>query len=266
MRIERCDSLSKALVLAAALTLSGCVTSSETGRSHLELMSHGEETSLGLQSFQDIKKQTPISKDAAANAMVQRVGQRIAAVAQMDGAQWEFVLFESKEPNAFCLPGGKVGVYSGILPITKDDAGLAAVLGHEIAHATQHHGNERISRSMALNGLGSLVGLSMSASGASPRTMALFQNLYTPGVQIGTELPHSRTQESEADLVGLRYMARAGYNPEASLAFWQRFAEFNSKSGGGGTLFFLRTHPTDAQRIAQIQAALPAAKAEYRPR
>lgn len=266
MRIERCDFVIKTLSLAAAVTFSGCVTSSETGRSHLELISQGQEATLGLQSFQEIKKQTPVSKDAAATAMVQRVGQRIAAVAQMEGAQWEFVLFESKEPNAFCLPGGKVGVYTGILPITKDEAGLAAVLGHEIAHATQHHGNERMSRSMVLNGVGSLVGASMSASGASPRAMALFQNLYTPGVQIGAELPHSRTQESEADLVGLRYMARGGYNPEASLAFWQRFAELNNRGGGGSTPFFLRTHPTDAQRIAQIQAALPAAKAEYHPR
>lgn len=253
-------------VLGSLLLFTGCETSQETGRSRLSILPASQEMSLGIQSFDELKKTTPVSKNAQGNAMVQRVGQRIAQVVQMPGAQWEFVLFESKEPNAFCLPGGKVGVYTGLLPIAKDDAGLAAVLGHEIAHATEHHGNERMSRAMVINGIGAIANAGMAAKGADPKTVTLFQSLYTPTTQIASELPHSRAQESEADLVGLKYMARAGYDPEASLQFWQRFADFNKSSGGGGTPYYLRTHPTDEQRIRSIQAALPAAKAEYRPR
>ena len=255
-----------AALAAATLLLSGCATSEETGRSRLSLLPVGQEMALGIQSFNELKKTTPISKDAKATAMVQRVGKRIADAVQMQGAQWEFVLFESKEPNAFCLPGGKVGVYTGLLPIARDDAGLAAVLGHEIAHATEHHGNERMSRAMLINGVGAVANASLASGGANPRTVALFQNLYTPGTQLISELPHSRTQESEADIVGLKYMARAGYDPEAAVGFWQRFAAYNKSAGGGGTLYYLRTHPTDEQRIRNIQAYLPVAKAEYRPR
>src|SRR5487761_2358443 len=135
-----------------AAVLAGCNTVPVTGRSQLNLMSTGQEMQLGLTSFDQLKKETPISKDAAANALVQKVGQRIAAVAgkDMPGAQWEFVVFDSQEANAFCLPGGKVGVYTGILPITQDEAGLATVIVHEVAHASQHHGAERMSDAMAV--------------------------------------------------------------------------------------------------------------------
>ena len=251
-------------LVSLIVALTGCSTAPETGRSQLILMSSQQEATLGLQSFQQLKKQTPVSKDASATATLQRVGQRIAQVANMPGAQWEFVLFESKEPNAFCLPGGKVGVYTGILPITQDDAGLAAVIGHEVAHAVLRHGNERVSRSMAVQGLGALIGAGIGISAADPRAVQAFQQLYGIGSQVGVELPHSRDQESEADRVGLRFMARAGYNPDASLAFWQRFASVNAQHGGGPPSF-LRTHPTDETRVRQIQQWLPEAKAQYKP-
>src|ERR1044072_3883979 len=149
------------LSCVASLLLTGCATVPVTGRKQLSFVSSDQEMQLGLTSFEQLKKEVPISKDPAANAMVQRVGQRIAAAAGPDlpNAKWEFVVFESKEANAFCLPGGKIGVYTGILPITKDEAGLATVLGHEIAHATAHHGAERMSQQMVAQGIGELGGV-----------------------------------------------------------------------------------------------------------
>src|ERR1041384_5959479 len=129
---------------------SSCTTVPETGRHQVNLISSSEEMQLGLTSFEKMKQDVAVSKDAAANALVQKVGKRIAVVAPLPNAQWEFVVFESKEANAFCLPGGKVGVYTGIPPITKEEAGLATVLGHEIGHAVAHHGAERISEALAL--------------------------------------------------------------------------------------------------------------------
>lgn len=251
------------IALAAATIFtglfSGCGTVPVTGRSQLNLMSPGEEMQLGLTSFEEMKKQTPISKDAAANALVQRVGQRIAAVAgkDMPEAQWEFVVFDSKEANAFCLPGGKVGVYTGILPITNDEAGLATVLGHEIAHAVARHGGERMSQAMVIQGGGSLLGLGMQKT--DPKWQAAAMVAYGYGTKLGAELPHSRAQESEADHIGLIYMARAGYPPEAAVEFWQRFGEFN-KQQGGDTPWFLRTHPLDETRVKQLQGWIPEAK------
>lgn len=248
-------------VLAAWLT--GCTTVPVTGRSQFNLMSSGQEMQLGLTSFTDLKKQTPISQNAAVNALVQKVGKRIAAVAQPDmpGAQWEFVVFESKEVNAFCLPGGKVGVFTGILPISKDEAGMATVLGHEIAHAVARHGGERMSEAMLIQTGGQLLDASLANS--DPRWQAVAAVAYGLGSQVGVALPHSRAQESEADQIGLRYMARAGYDPEAAVGFWQRFAAYSAQQGNN-TPAFLRTHPTDATRVQQLQQWLPKAKAEYR--
>jgi predicted Zn-dependent protease len=257
--------LTLALITFSAAFWSGCSTVPVTGRSQLNLMSPSQEMQLGLTSFNDVKKQTPISKDPAANALVQKVGKRIAAVAgpDMPNAQWEFVVFESKEANAFCLPGGKVGVYTGILPITKDEAGLATVLGHEIAHAVARHGGERMSEAMLMQTGGEILGTSLSS--ADPRAQAAAVVAYGLTTKLGRELPHSRKQESEADEIGLIYMARAGYDPEAAIAFWQRFAAYNQQHGGSEGLVFLRTHPTDEKRIAQLRALMPRAKAEYHP-
>ena len=245
------------------LLLSGCLTVPETGRRQVMLISSSQEMQLGLSAFQQMKKETPVSRDPAVNAMVQRVGRRIAAVAELPGAQWEFVVFDSKQANAFCLPGGKVGIYTGILPITKDEAGLATVIGHEIAHAVARHGAERVSEGILLQTGGGLLGASLSS--ADPRTQVLVMTAYGIGAKVGRELPHSRGQESEADHIGLIYMARAGYDPEAAVGFWQRFADHSRSQGGGGTPAFLRTHPLDTVRIQQIQQWLPEAKANYRP-
>jgi predicted Zn-dependent protease len=260
--------MKKFLVLGMAVSTialwTGCSSVPVTGRSQLNLMSTGEEAQLGLSSFDSLKKETPISKDAAANALVQKVGKRIAAVAgkDMPDAQWEFVVFESKEANAFCLPGGKVGVYTGILPITKDEAGMATVLGHEIAHAVARHGGERMTQAQIV-ALGSSA-LGQTLAKTDPRVQSVANVAYGVTTKVGYELPHSRAQESEADQIGLIYMARAGYDPEASVAFWQRFAEF-SKAQGSATPAFLRTHPTDETRIKQLKEWMPKAKAEFKP-
>jgi predicted Zn-dependent protease len=247
--------------LIFAFFVAGCITNPETGRRQLLLVPESEMTQLGLNSFNQMKKEVPISKDSKANELVQRVGKRIASVVDLPGAQWEFVVFESKEANAFCLPGGKIGVYTGILPITKDDAGLAAVMGHEVAHATLQHGRERVSEGMVQQGVGQVVATSLSST--DPRAQAAASTIYGLGAQLGVALPHSRTQESEADWRGLIYMAKAGYDPEASVAFWERFAAFNKQAGGGGTPWFLRTHPLDETRIKELKRRMPEAKAQF---
>jgi predicted Zn-dependent protease len=178
----------------------------------------------------------------------------------MPNAQWEFVVFQSQDANAFCLPGGKVGVYTGILPITKDEAGLATVIGHEVAHAVARHGGERMSEAIVIQGLGNLLGAGLSK--ADPAWQAVGATAYGVTTAVGRELPHSRTQESEADQIGLIYMARAGYDPEAAVQFWQRFAAVNQQQGAS-TPAFLRTHPTDETRIRQLREWMPRAKAEY---
>jgi metalloendopeptidase OMA1, mitochondrial len=262
--MKRFDSnlVAKSAFSALLLTLfAGCVTN-EAGRRQLLLISGTEEMQLGLSSFDQLKKDTPISKDPVANELVRRAGERIKSVVKLDGAQWEFVVFESKEANAFCLPGGKIGVYTGILPITKDEAGLATVLGHEIAHATLHHGAERMSRGLALQVVGQ--GLGSAVNAKDPRWTAAFGQLYGIGSQVAVELPHSRDQESEADKIGLFYMARAGYDPEASVAFWQRFSAYIKEAGGSKTPAFLRTHPLDETRIKQLKQWLPEARAQRR--
>jgi predicted Zn-dependent protease len=246
-------------VLMMAL-FSSCKTVPETGRRQINLIPALEEMQLGLTSFEKMKQEVPVSKDATANALVQKVGKRIAAVAPLPNAQWEFVVFESKEANAFCLPGGKVGIYTGILPITKDEAGLATVIGHEVAHAVARHGGERMTEAMGIEGLGKIVG----SATAESKWHTAATTVYGVGSKLGVALPHSRLQESEADHIGILYMARAGYDPEASVGFWERFAEFNRQSGAS-TSWFLRTHPVDEVRIKQLKGWLPEAKQQYRP-
>lgn len=243
-------------------TLIGCAVVPVTGRQQLNLITAPEELELGLKSFDSIKKEQKISQDAQAAAMVRRVGKKIAAVAPLPGAQWEFVLFESREANAFCLPGGKVGVYTGILPITRDEAGLATVLAHEIAHAVARHGAERMSEAMLINLGGAFLDSALNRTGESRDWAPLATTAYGLGSKLGRALPHSRRQELEADQIGLLYMARAGNDPTAALDFWRRFAEHNSDVGSA-TPWFMRTHPLDAERMAQIRQWMPRAQAEY---
>lgn len=249
--------------LAAVLVawvMVGCYTVPETGRRSFNFMSESDEMQLGFSEFEKMKKEVPISKNGSAIALVKRVGERIAAVAPLPNAQWEFVVFESKEANAFCLPGGKVGVYTGILPITRDEAGLATVIGHEVAHAVARHGGERMSMAVGLQKAGE-VSTALLGSTKYANWAPAFSQVYGVGAQVGVALPHSRRNESEADRMGLKYMAMAGYDPEAAVGFWQRFSEFNQKGGGDGSPWFLRTHPLDQTRIEQIRAWLPEARA-----
>jgi predicted Zn-dependent protease len=249
-----------AVPLLAALLFS-CATVPEIGRRQLLIVSPADESRMGLTEFQKLKQSTPVSQDAAANALVQRAGRRIAAVSPLPGAQWEFVVFdEPKTANAFCLPGGKVGVYTGILPVTRDEDGLATVIGHEVAHAVARHGGERMSEGLLIEFGGLLLNEAMQKN--TEKTRALTMQSYGLGTTVGLMLPHSRQQELEADHLGLIYMARAGYDPRQAIAFWKRFADY-AAGQGGRPLAFLSTHPLDKARIAQLESELPQALAEY---
>ena len=260
----RIKASSLVLLLALyVLWITGCSTVPETGRSQFNLISPSSERSMGRDAFTQMKSKTSMSRDKNATAMVQRVGRRIAAVADLPKAQWEFVLFQNSQANAFCLPGGKVGVYTGLLPITKSEAGLATVLAHEVAHAVAHHGSERISRVLAIQGVG--IAVMSQMDNLNSNTRKLLYTAYGLGTTLGSELPHSRLQESEADEIGLIYMARAGYDPEEAIEFWRRFSEYN-KNKGSKVPWFLRTHPLDEHRINNLKRLMPKAKLLYRPR
>ena len=241
------------------LVLVGCATVPITGRKQLLLLSEGEETSLGLQAYQEVLSKEKLSADPAANALVQQVGARIAA-ATGKNYQWEFkVVDKPGTVNAFCLPGGKVVVYTGLLPVAQDANGLATVIGHEVAHAIARHGGERVSKNLLTNVALETVSAGMGAR--DPETVKTVTGLLGAGVQVGVMLPFSRDQESEADHLGLIYMAKAGFPPETAVAFWQRMAAASQ----GAPPEFLSDHPSDARRIAQIQGWLPEARAAFVP-
>lgn len=247
--------------ILVVLILPGCETVPETGRSQLLLISPDQETQLGLTEFERLKSSTPVSEDAELNAMLQSVGQRVAAVAPLPNARWEFVLFDDPNTaNAFCLPGGKVGIYTGILPVTKDENGLATVIGHEVAHAVARHGGERVSQALILQMGGEALESALSTQPAQTRSLVL--QGYGLGSKVGVILPYSRAHELEADELGLLYMARAGYDPRSAVDFWQRFSAYTREKGGAPPEF-LSTHPIDTRRIAQIEALMPKALAEY---
>jgi len=188
------------------------------------------------------------------------VGKRIAAIAEEPSFDWEFMLLDDpKTINAFCLPGGKVAVYSGILPVTRDDDGLAVVLAHEIGHAVARHGSERMTDDLALQ-LGG-AGLQQLLQQNSPQTQQLVMAAFGVGTTVGIVLPFSRSQESEADHIGLVLMARAGYDPEAAPVFWRRMI---ASSQGGAPPAFLSEHPTDEQRVKDLEKWMPEAKVAYR--
>jgi metalloendopeptidase OMA1, mitochondrial len=251
------------LAMATSVVFISCYTVPQTGRSSFNVLGPGEELKLGLSAFDEIKKKEKISTDSAKTAMVKRVGQRIANVADRDipNARWEFVLFENEEPNAFALPGGKVGIHTGILPITKTEAGLAAVIGHEVAHVAARHAGERISEQIGLSAVGTAAGIALSGKGDRTRNAVLLG--FGLGSTFGLVLPHNRMQESEADKIGLIYMAKAGYPPKEAVEFWKRFKEYNDKKGGRPPEF-LSTHPADAQRIRNLEAQVEEAEVFYR--
>jgi metalloendopeptidase OMA1, mitochondrial len=244
------------------LALVACQTVPITGRSQLMLISEGEEVQLGLTSYQEILTKSRVSTDARLNEQVTRVGRRVAQAAERSDYQWEFKVIDDKQANAFCLPGGKVAVYTGILPITRDDAGLAAVLAHEVAHATARHGGERLSQQMAVQGL-TAAGTQTLMAGRDPATVQLVGAALGIGANVGLLLPWGRGQESEADHLGLVYMAKAGYHPSAARDLWVRMGQ---ASGGSAQPEFLSTHPSAATRVAQIEGWIPEALQYYRPR
>ncbi|MDX2227912.1 MAG: M48 family metallopeptidase [Verrucomicrobiae bacterium] len=243
-------------ILPAALIvlLAACTTLKETGESTVILVNPQQETQLGVSAFDQYKKEKKVSPDPQHQEMVNRVGRKLAAVSGLSDVQWEFVVFEDPSPNAFALPGGKVGFNTGILDICQDEEGIAVVMSHEIAHVSLRHGAQRMSRGMMLEMGRNLLGLAMQDS--EYKTQQLFAMSYGLGSQIFVELPYGRDEELEADRIGLRYLSRAGYRPQASVEFWQRFAAAKQKSGAAGGSDFLSTHPSDQKRIEQLQKAV----------
>ncbi|HXV80297.1 MAG TPA: M48 family metallopeptidase [Candidatus Binatia bacterium] len=241
------------------LALSSCQTVEYTGRRQVSLISESQEKQLGTEAYQDILKKTPISNRSDWQAQLQRVGQRIAAAAAKPDYQWEFKVLQGKEVNAFCLPGGKVAFWEGIMPVAQDDNGVAVIMGHEVAHALARHGAERMSQSLSAQVIGQI--LTAGVGMANPAFAENFAQLYGLGTTVGVILPWGRAQESEADRIGLILMAKAGYDPSAAVGFWERMSK---ASQGGKAPEFLSTHPSDETRINQIRKWLPEAQKYYK--
>jgi predicted Zn-dependent protease len=257
-------------IILLAITFYYCSTVPITGRSQLHLISSADLNALSFQEYSQFLQQNKLSTDAQNTNLVKRVGLNIQSAVEnyfaqqnlskeLNGYAWEFNLIESPEANAWCMPGGKVVVYSGILPITQNETGLAVVMGHEIAHAIAQHGGERMSQGL-MQQLGGMA-LSVAIQNEPQTTQNIFMTAYGLGSTIGVMLPYSRTQESEADRLGLIFMAMAGYNPNAALDFWTRMTQ--SKSGGSPPEF-LSTHPSDKTRIANLKKYLPEAMQYYK--
>lgn len=258
-------------VVVGAL-LSACSTVPISGRKQLSLVSSGEMVSLGEQNYKQTLGESKLSTNKVQVDRIKRVGARIqkaveqymstnGMASQIEGFNWEFNLIEADTVvNAWCMPGGKVAFYTGILPICKDDNGVAVVMGHEIAHAIANHSGERMSQAMAIE-VGGQVG-ALLLSGKAQQTQDAFRLLYPIGAQVGVILPYSRSHELEADKIGLIIIAMAGYNPETAVPFWERMA---ASSQGGRPPQFLSTHPAEKERIDKIKSALPEVMKYYKP-
>ena len=256
-------------VLLAAV-LWGCAQVPITGRQSLHLVPESELLTLSLQQYNEVLQKSKLSSDTQKVAMVRRVGNRIAKAAEsflsesghqdlIKNFQWQFNLIADDETaNAWVMPGGKAAVYTGILPFTKDETGLAVVLGHEVGHALANHGNERMSQELLAN-MGGMA-LSVALSSQPQMTQELAMAAFGAGASIGVLLPYSRLQESEADHIGLILMARAGYDPREAVPFWQRM----NAAPGSRPPELLSTHPAPETRIADIKALIPEAMAYYR--
>ncbi len=265
--------MKKLVILFGALPFfMACSNNAITGRKQLTLF---PESTLQQQALTEYKSFLSSNKVVAQSGsrdaeMVRRVGSRIAAAitkyytdkgqgAALSGYNWEFNLVDNKEVNAWCMPGGKVVVYTGLLPVTQNEAALAVVLGHEITHAVAKHGNERMSQVAIAQGLE--VAGNIFTSGNS-KANAIFSNVFAPSAQVAVLLPNSRNQELEADHFGLNFAAMAGYNPQEAIPFWQRMAKAGS---GNKPPEFLATHPSDEKRIAKLQELMPEALSYYKP-
>lgn len=264
----------KRILTAAAwmLLLIACSKNSITGRNQLAILPESELRSMATTEYQQFLSQNKVvsvtaNKDAA---MVRRVGERLVAAInafyaqkglseELAGYNWEYNLVDSKEVNAWAMPGGKIVVYTGLLPVTQNEAALAVVLGHEITHALAHHGNERMSQELVAQGIGVVGGILTSGNA---QVANIFNNIYGPGAQIGVLLPNSRKQELEADRYGLMFTAMAGYNPEEAIPLWERM---KAMSEGQRPPEFLSTHPAEDTRIAKLKSLMPEALKYYKP-
>jgi len=263
---------SMAWSISLLLVLCACTTVPVTGRRSLNILPDSQLLAMSLDEYNQVLKKSKLSRDPAKVQMVKQVGERIARAtekffrekgmeSEINNYKWEFNLIEDdKTVNAWCMPGGKVAVYTGILPVTEDDTGLAVVMGHEIAHAIAKHGNERMSQGL-LAQLGA-VGLSTALATQPGPTSQIFMAAYGLGANVGLLLPYSRLQESEADHIGLILMAKAGYDPRQAIPFWERM----NKKGGDRPPQFLSTHPAPETRIKDLQAEIPEAMRYYEGR
>jgi predicted Zn-dependent protease len=258
-------------LLLGSLFAWSCSTVPVTGRKQFNIIPNDTMLSMSFQQYQEFLQTNPLSQNAEQTAMVKRTGQRIqngveayfngrGMADQLAGYAWEFNLVESEEVNAWCMPGGKVVVYTGLLKLVGSEAELAVVMGHEIAHAVAQHGNERMSQGLVAQ-LGGMA-LSKALEEKPAETQQLWMTAFGLGAQVGVLLPFSRQQESEADHLGLIFMAMAGYDPNAALTFWQKMA---SESGGQAPPEFISTHPSDETRIRNIRSLLPEAMGYYKP-
>jgi predicted Zn-dependent protease len=258
-------------IFTILLLSSGCHKNAVTGKRALNLVPESELVGMSLTEYQKFLQEHPaLPASDERVVLVKRVGARIQkaveqyyaekkATADLAGFQWEFNVVDEKEVNAWCMPGGKVVVYTGLLPVTQDEQSLAVVMGHEIAHAVARHGNQRMSQGLLLQ-LGGAA-LSVAVSQKPELTQQLFLQAYGVGAELGT-LKYSRSQETEADEMGLIFAAMSGYNPEAAVAFWQRMA---AQSSGQAPPELLSTHPSDETRIKNLKKFVPKAQKYYKP-
>ena len=263
--------ISKLSIVLLIILLAACSTVPLTGRRQLDLVPSDQIMAMSADQYQKFMDEHEVITGTAESRMVKRVGERISKAVEtylaeqnrtdlLAGYNWEFNLVKDSSVNAWAMPGGKVVVYTGILPVAKNENGLATVMGHEIAHAVARHGNERMSQAL-LTQLGG-VALGVALSENPSQTNNLFMAAYGIGAQVGILLPYSRLQESEADHLGLIFMAMAGYDPREAVDFWQRMA---AQDKGGAPPEFLSTHPANETRINQIKQYLPEAMKYYRP-
>lgn len=247
-------------VLAGLSIFSGCYTVPETGRSSFTLLPESQVTGMGITTFEEIKESAPLITSGRNYEMIQRVGFRVADAVGDDlpNADWEFIYIDEDQVNAFALPGGKIAVYDGMFDVIDNEDELAFILGHEVAHVTARHANQRLSQAMVLAGIG--IGVSFAIEDLDSSEQQLILAAYGLGSTIGISLPYSRMHESEADYIGQLYMARAGYNPEVAPGVWEKMAD----ASPNGTPGWLSTHPAHEDRTEALQESLPKAKQEYR--
>lgn len=265
----------KILLIVAAVILAACGTTRVvpvTGRKQKVMTDNASVLTLSYSEYTKYIKGVKLSTNAANTAMVKRVGQRLATAVEtylkangyadeVKNYNWEFNLVADNQVNAFCMPGGKIVVYEGLLPVTKTEAALAIVLGHEIAHAVAYHSSEQQQQQENQQLFGSVLsGVLQGTTGTNSNTASVLSSLYGLGSQMAT-LKYSRKHETEADHIGLIFAAMAGYNPQEAISFWQRMA---SSSSSSATPVWLRTHPTDAQRISDLQKVMPEAMKYYK--